>query len=225
MLPGAKVTPEIAAIRGIPVGVDCKSPAGHTAFHDVDGHARVHRAHRRGDRPARRHQVGGGGARLLGRPHPAHGGHRHRPGLHHHRRRRGRHRRGPAQLRRPRRRSRSGGASPACTGRSPSGVSPTARSSSARAGSASPRPRWPPWPSAATWSNVGRTAMFSIGCIQAQRCHTDRCPTGRRHPEPPADARPRPRAQVGAVRQLPGVGALRAGAALPGVRGRCTRPS
>ena len=37
MLPGAKVTPEIAAIRGIPVGEDCKSPAGHTAFHDVDG--------------------------------------------------------------------------------------------------------------------------------------------------------------------------------------------
>jgi glutamate synthase domain-containing protein 2 len=26
--------------------------------------------------------------------------------------------------------------------------------------------------------NVGRTAMFAIGCIQAQRCHTDRCPTG-----------------------------------------------
>ncbi len=37
MLPGAKVTPEIAAIRGIPVGEDCKSPAGHSAFHDVDG--------------------------------------------------------------------------------------------------------------------------------------------------------------------------------------------
>ena len=37
MLPGAKVTPEIAAIRGVPVGVDCKSPAGHSAFHDVDG--------------------------------------------------------------------------------------------------------------------------------------------------------------------------------------------
>ncbi len=35
LLPGAKVTPEIAAIRGIPVGVDCHSPAGHTAFHDV----------------------------------------------------------------------------------------------------------------------------------------------------------------------------------------------
>ncbi len=26
--------------------------------------------------------------------------------------------------------------------------------------------------------NVGREAMMSIGCIQAQRCHTDRCPTG-----------------------------------------------
>ena len=26
--------------------------------------------------------------------------------------------------------------------------------------------------------NVGRTALFSIGCIQSQRCHTDRCPTG-----------------------------------------------
>jgi glutamate synthase domain-containing protein 2 len=36
MLPGAKVTPEVAAIRGIPVGVDCKSPPVHTAFHDVD---------------------------------------------------------------------------------------------------------------------------------------------------------------------------------------------
>jgi glutamate synthase domain-containing protein 2 len=37
MLPGAKVTPEISAIRGIPVGVDCRSPARHTAFDDVDG--------------------------------------------------------------------------------------------------------------------------------------------------------------------------------------------
>ena len=37
MLPGAKVTPEIAAIRGVPVGQDCLSPAGHSAFRDVDG--------------------------------------------------------------------------------------------------------------------------------------------------------------------------------------------
>jgi glutamate synthase domain-containing protein 2 len=26
--------------------------------------------------------------------------------------------------------------------------------------------------------NVGRTAMFALGCVQAQRCHTGRCPTG-----------------------------------------------
>ncbi|MFJ2087857.1 FMN-binding glutamate synthase family protein [Streptomyces sp. NPDC087901] len=36
LLPGAKVTPEIAEIRGIPAGEDCASPSRHTAFHDVD---------------------------------------------------------------------------------------------------------------------------------------------------------------------------------------------
>lgn len=36
LLPGAKVTPEIAKIRLIPVGQDCVSPASHGAFHDVD---------------------------------------------------------------------------------------------------------------------------------------------------------------------------------------------
>jgi glutamate synthase domain-containing protein 2 len=32
VLPGAKVTAEIAAARGVPVGVDCVSPAAHSAF-------------------------------------------------------------------------------------------------------------------------------------------------------------------------------------------------
>jgi glutamate synthase domain-containing protein 2 len=36
VLPGKKVTAEIAAIRGIAAGRDCLSPAAHTAFHDVD---------------------------------------------------------------------------------------------------------------------------------------------------------------------------------------------
>ncbi|WP_183095776.1 FMN-binding glutamate synthase family protein [Nocardioides stalactiti] len=36
MLPAAKITEEIAAIRGIPLGKDCVSPSRHTAFHDVD---------------------------------------------------------------------------------------------------------------------------------------------------------------------------------------------
>lgn len=35
LLPGEKVTPEIAAIRGIPVGVDCHSPSRHSAFSDA----------------------------------------------------------------------------------------------------------------------------------------------------------------------------------------------
>ena len=37
MLPGAKVTPEIARIRGVPEGRDCISPSRHTAFEDADG--------------------------------------------------------------------------------------------------------------------------------------------------------------------------------------------
>ena len=32
VLPGPKVTPEIAAARGVPIGVDCVSPASHGAF-------------------------------------------------------------------------------------------------------------------------------------------------------------------------------------------------
>jgi glutamate synthase domain-containing protein 2 len=36
LLPGAKVTDEIAAIRGVPAGVDCRSPSTHSAFRDPD---------------------------------------------------------------------------------------------------------------------------------------------------------------------------------------------
>jgi glutamate synthase domain-containing protein 2 len=36
LLPGAKVTPEIAAARGIAVGVDCVSPSRHAEFSDTD---------------------------------------------------------------------------------------------------------------------------------------------------------------------------------------------
>ncbi|MCA9268533.1 MAG: FMN-binding glutamate synthase family protein [Planctomycetales bacterium] len=36
LLPAAKVTPEIAAARGIPVGRDCASPSTHTAFRNAD---------------------------------------------------------------------------------------------------------------------------------------------------------------------------------------------
>ncbi|CAB4920227.1 unannotated protein [freshwater metagenome] len=36
MLPGAKVSAEIARVRGVPAGVDCVSPNAHSAFHTVD---------------------------------------------------------------------------------------------------------------------------------------------------------------------------------------------
>ena len=36
VLPKAKITPEIARIRLIPLGQDCISPSSHSAFHDVD---------------------------------------------------------------------------------------------------------------------------------------------------------------------------------------------
>src|SRR4051794_27557640 len=37
LLPGPKVTEEIARIRGVPAGRDCASPSSHTAFTDVEG--------------------------------------------------------------------------------------------------------------------------------------------------------------------------------------------
>lgn len=36
VLPGVKVTQEISRIRGVPMGKDCISPAAHSAFHNVD---------------------------------------------------------------------------------------------------------------------------------------------------------------------------------------------
>jgi glutamate synthase (ferredoxin) len=36
LLPAAKITPEIAEIRGVPMGQDCASPASHAEFRDVD---------------------------------------------------------------------------------------------------------------------------------------------------------------------------------------------
>ena len=56
--------------------------------------------------------------------------------------------------------------------------SPRTSSSSAPAGSASPTRRCTRFALGCDMINVGREAMLAIGCIQAQRCHTGRCPTG-----------------------------------------------
>ena len=41
--------------------------------------------------------------------------------------------------------------------------------------------------------NVGREAMMAIGCIQAQKCHTDHCPVGVATQNPRYTLRPRRR--------------------------------
>jgi hypothetical protein len=103
MLPAAKVTPEIAAIRGVPAGKDCVSPSRHSAFGDVDELIAFVERIADATGAAGRREVGGGRPGVLGRAGVAHGRDRRRPGLHHHRRRGGRHRRRPAGVQRPRR--------------------------------------------------------------------------------------------------------------------------
>ena len=70
MLPGEKVSREIAEIRGIPEGVDCASPSRHAVFHDVDSMLDFveTRRRRRTGLPGR-HQVGGRQPDDVGRAH------------------------------------------------------------------------------------------------------------------------------------------------------------
>ena len=50
--------------------------------------------------------------------------------------------------------------------------------------------------------NVGREAMLAIGCIQAQKCHTDTCPTGVATQNPWLARGLDPSSEVGPGRQL-----------------------
>ena len=92
MLPAAKVTPEIAAARGVETGRDCRSPSRHSAFSDVDSLLDfVETIAERTGLPVgiksavrQRH--------LLGQAGREHGRHGPGCGLHHRRRRGGRHR-------------------------------------------------------------------------------------------------------------------------------------
>ena len=177
LLLAAKVTPEIAECRGVPVGVDCVSPPSHSAFDDVDGlvefveqvaaatglpvgiKSAVGELRFWEELPARMAATGGGPDFIT-----IDGG--------------------------------EGG-----TGAAPLAFADhvalpfklgfaTVYSTFARAGLAedvvfvgSGRLGFP---DAALFASalgcdmfsVGREAMMSIGCIQAQRCHTGRCPSG-----------------------------------------------
>ena len=118
--PRRKMTPEIAAIRGVEAGQGLPQPAEPLGVHDRRRADRVLRAGRR-----RRPGLPVGIKSAVGEQPfwqelaDAHGGDRRRAGLHHRRRRRGRHGRGAAVVRRPRRAAVQDRRSPASTRRSP----------------------------------------------------------------------------------------------------------
>ena len=177
LLPAAKVTEDIARVRGVPMGRDCASPAAHSAFSDVDGLiAFVERvADATGlpvgvksavgdlgfwDTLASRMAATGGGPDFV----TVDGG--------------------------------EGGTGAAPMTFSDHVALPFKLAISrvyplfARAGLAEdvvfigagrlgfPDAALNALALGCDMINVGREAMLAIGCIQAQRCHTDRCPTG-----------------------------------------------
>ena len=72
--------------------------------------------------------------------------------------------------------------------------------------------------------NVGREAMLAIGCIQAQKCHTDHCPTGVATQNPWLAHGLDPALEVGALRELRPDVAPRPAQGRRGDRRRASRP-
>ena len=103
LLPGVKVTAEIARTRSIPEGKDCISPSRHAEFTDADSMLDWVEllASETGLPVGLKSAVGD--LEFWGRPDPPDGGVGSRRRLRHHRRRRGRHRRRPHDLHRLRR--------------------------------------------------------------------------------------------------------------------------
>ena len=191
------------AIRGVPAGQDCVSPPAHSAFSDVDGLIEFDRADR-ARTPACRSASSRRSARAAsGRRSPR--GWR-RPAAGPTSSRSTAARAGPAL-----RRSRS-----PTTWRCPSSwASPASTARFARAGLAEdvvfigsgrlgvPDSALFAFALGCDMINVGREAMLAIGCIQAQRCHTGRCPTGVATQSRWLMHGLDPRAQVDSCRQLP----------------------
>jgi glutamate synthase domain-containing protein 2 len=178
LLPGPKVSPEIAAIRDVPAGEDCLSPPGHTAFSTPRGLLEF---------AARMRDLSGGkpvGIKLcVGYPHElfavvkamvesgilvdfividgAEGG----TGA------------APTELS-----DRVGMplreglmlARNALVGANLKGKIKLAASGKVTSGAAIAMNA----ALGADWCNAARAFMFSLGCVQSMRCHTDTCPTG-----------------------------------------------
>ena len=178
VLPAAKVTPEIARIRGVPQGAGLHQPGGAPRVPRRRLAARLRRADRRGDRPAGGHQVGGRRTEPVDRARRA---------------------RWPSGDRGVDFVTVDGGEGG--TGAGPLvftdqvalpfkvGFSRVYREFAQRGitdrvvfiGSGKlgfPHESTLAFGLGCDMVNVAREAMMAIGCIQAQRCHTGRCPTG-----------------------------------------------
>jgi glutamate synthase domain-containing protein 2 len=177
VLPGVKVTPEIARFRGVEPGVDCISPPGHSEFHDAD--SMIEFVERIADATglpvgvksavgaidfwellARRMKELGAGPDFLTID-GGEGGTGAAPLVF------ADHVSMPFKI----------GMSRVYTAFAREGMHERiAFAGSARLGF--PEEALLAFGLGCDWINVGREAMLSIGCIQAQRCHTNACPTG-----------------------------------------------
>lgn len=177
LLPANKVTPEIAALRGVPAGVACKSPAAHTAFTDVPGLIDFVEtlADATGVPVGIKSAVGQGEFWTELAQAMAQTG------------------RGPDFITIDGGEGGTGAAPLAFTDHvalpfrwgftrvyrafAEAGITDDiVFVGSGKVGL--PQSAFTAFALGCDLINVGRTALFSIGCIQAQRCHTDRCPTG-----------------------------------------------
>ena len=179
MLPAAKITAEIAETRGIfRMGVDCVSPARHSAFTTppelLEFRRQAARAIRRQadgiqacDRPSLgmvRHRQGDAE-------------HRHPPGFHCCRRRRRRHRRCAAGIHRPRRRAVARG--PAAGAQHAGRIEPAQQDPHRRQRQGDHRVRYRAHHGARCGLVQCRARIHVCARLYpVATCHTDRCPTG-----------------------------------------------
>ncbi len=193
LLPGAKVTPEIAEVRGVPVGKDVLSPPSHSAFDTPVGSAGIRGATAR---PERRKAC-----RLqavhrppLGVPcnHEGDAGDRHHPGFHRDRRCGGWHRRGAGGALRPCRNAAARG--PCLRGELPAGHRPARQGEGGGVRQDLRRPHAGREPGAGSGLVQRGPGLHVLGRLRAdQEVPYRPMPHRRRHPEQAAPERPRRR--------------------------------
>ena len=179
VLPGAKVSAEIAATRGVPMGRTVVSPPAHSAFGTPVEFAALHRD------PARTLRRQAGGLQTVRRrahrvPVDLQGdpGHRHRPRLHHRRRLRGRHRRGTAGIRGPRRNAADRGPDAGAQQPGRHRAAGPDQDRSVGQGGQRRRHRQPGLPGCGLHDVGAGHDVRASAAFRRCKCHTNRCPTG-----------------------------------------------